>query len=269
MLALAAAGLVVWYVSSLREEATVAEPTRTVLVAVVDIPARTTGEAIVANELVQRQEVVLSSVAPGALSSEAALEGKVLTVPVAKGQQILESQLGAPGEQSLSFRIKAGMRAITIPVDRENGVGGAIREGDRVDVIATFKAEEFAQVGLTLGAALTPLEASRIQTLTGLDLTQTTGAMSITILQQVEVLAMDLLIPITTQTGDSGGFGGGGGATTERPPDQPVITLMVEPADAEKLVFANQFGSVWFTLVPAEDTTEADTTGRVLPNVLR
>ena len=144
VLALAAAGLVVWYVSSLRNEETVAEPTQIVLVATADLPARATGEDIVANNLIERKTVVISSVAPGALSNESQLQGMVLTVPVAKGQQILQSQLGAPAEQSLSYRIKTGMRAVSIAVDRRNAVGGAIKEGDRVDVIATFDAGEFS-----------------------------------------------------------------------------------------------------------------------------
>ena len=78
VLALAAAGLVVWYVSSIREETTTAEQTQTVLVATADIPERTTGEAMIENGLVERQQVAISSVTPGALTSELSLQGKVL-----------------------------------------------------------------------------------------------------------------------------------------------------------------------------------------------
>ena len=44
---------------------------------------------------------------------------------------------------------------------------------------------------------------------------------------------------------------------------------MVTPADAERLAYAQQFGSVSFTLVPAEDTTKVTTEGVALPNLLR
>ena len=57
VLALVAAGLVVWYVSSLKEEKTPVVITRPVVVAVANIPARTTGEDMVANGLVQVQQV--------------------------------------------------------------------------------------------------------------------------------------------------------------------------------------------------------------------
>jgi len=290
VLALAAAGLVVWYVSSLREETKTVEQTQTVLVATANIPERTTGEAIIEKGLVERQQVVISSVTPGALISEAGLQGKVTTIPILKGQQILQSQLGVPEEQSLSFRIKQGMRAITLPVDRYTGVGGAIRKGDRVDVIASFEAGDLEDASLPIGIALSPEETARIEELTGLDLgagpketpgqTTTTvpGQTTVTeqapvfapiskmVLQQVEVLAIDPLLESDTGGGGGGVFSGGG---NQEVPNMPVITLMVTPADAEILVFVQEFGSVWFTLVPAEDTTAVETTGRVLHNVLR
>ncbi len=293
VLALVAAGLVVWYVSSLRGEKQVAEPTQTVLVATQDIPVRTSGEAIIANKLVEEKKVVASSVAPGAVTSAADLQGVVLTVPVAKGQQILSTQLGAPEKQSLSYRIKVGMRALTISVDRKNAVGGQIKEGDRVDVIVTFTAEQFNAVqmadtattvptGITtqpttapsgtpmnLGMVLSSAEIDRIKQLTGLDLSKTVSNVSITLMQQVTVLSVDNLLPITTQQGSGGVLSGGTQTSTQEVPDMPVITLEVSPADAEKLVYAQEFGKITFTLVPAEDTVKADTTGRALPNLFR
>ncbi len=265
VLALAAAGLVVWYVSSLREERTTVEQMQTVLVAKEDIPALTTGEAMIENGLVERQQVAVSSVVPGALSDETGLQGMVLTIPAAKGQQILRGQLGAPEEQSLSFEIKQGMRAITVPVDRDNGVGGAIKKGDRVDVIATFEVEDFQQVLLPIGTLLPAADVQRILLSTGIDLTQTVSPVSKMLLQQVEVLAMDPLVETTT----SGGGAFSQSEAGQEVPNLPVITLMVTPADAEKLVFAQQFGNVWFTLVPAEDTTSVSTPGQALPNLFR
>jgi len=272
VLALVAAGLVFWYVSSLKEETTPPVVTRPVVVAVADIPARTTGEEMVANGLVQEQQVAETAIAAGAVDSMSSLQGKVLSVPVANGQQILRGQLAAPETQALSFKIKPGMRAITLSLDRENGVGGAIKEGDRVDVIATFSASDFQQATLNLGAALQPTEAARIAALTGLDLTTMFSSMSITLLQQAEVLAVDPLSASstpTTEAGTTGVFSGESTVTKDEVPETPVITLMVTPADAERLAYAQQFGRVWFTLVPVQDTTKVTTEGVVLPNLLR
>ena len=172
----------------------------------------------------------------------------------------------------MSFRIKAGMRAITLGINRQNSVGGAIKEGDRVDVIATFKSDEFQVATMSLGAALSPTEAARIQALTGLDLSKVISPMSVTILQQAEVLAVDPLEASTTaatQSGSSGVFSSGSSTTKTSVPESPVITLMVTPAVAERLAYAQQLGSVWFTLVPASDTTKVTTEGVALPNLLR
>ena len=80
---------------------------------------------------------------------------------------------------------------------------------------------------------------------------------------------MDILLPLTTQSTGGGVLSGGNKTTTEDVPDSPVITLMLSPADAEKIVYAQTFGKITFTLVPAQDTTKVDTTGRALPNLFR
>jgi pilus assembly protein CpaB len=272
VLALVAAGLVVWYVSSLKQEKTPIVVTSPVVVALADIPARTTGEEMVANGLVQLQQVAQTTIASGAVTSMSSLQGMVLSVPVARGQQLLQSQLAEPATQALSFRIKSGMRAITLSINRQNAVGGAIQEGDRVDVIATFKSDEFQVATMNLGAALSPTETARVQALTGLDLTKVISSLSVTVLQQAEVLAVDPLVASTTATtagGSSGVFSSGSSTTKTSIPESPVITLTVTPADAERLAYAEQFATVWFTLVPASDTTKVTTEGVALPNLLR
>ena len=162
ILALAAAGLVWWYASSVRQEAEKVEGNVTVLVAAEDIPARTTGEAVVEKGLVETAEVPERLIAPGALTSEAGLQGRVFTTAVAKGQQIVSGQLGAPEAESLAFRIKKGMRAISVPLDRVRGIGGLLTVGDRLDVIVTFDAEALSQALAGLSSVLSPEEATRL-----------------------------------------------------------------------------------------------------------
>jgi Flp pilus assembly protein CpaB len=253
---------------------------------------------MVTNKLVELKDVLVSSAAVGAVTSQTQLQGMVLTTSVARGQQIVTSQLGTPEAQGLSYRVQTGMRAISIPVDRRNAVGGAIKEGDRVDVIATFDADHFNQMETTpstgpvvvpaaapgstasvpviqttkmnLGMVLSPAEVERVKTLTGLDLNQAVSAVSITLLQQVDVLAVDHLLPVTTENSNGGGvLASERQTTTKEVPDSPVITLMVTPADAERIVYAQTWGEITFTLVPALDTTKVETTGRALPNLFK
>ncbi|MCZ7664095.1 MAG: Flp pilus assembly protein CpaB [Thermoleophilia bacterium] len=259
LFALAAAALVWWYVGSVKETTSEDTVTRTVLVAAEDVPARTTGESLVEKRLVEPKDVPARYVAPGALASETELQGKILSANLAKGQQLVASQLGTAQTESVAFQVKSGMRAVSVPIDRERGVGGAIAAGDRVDVVATFKTDMLSQANVNLGAVLTPEERTRIQERTGIDLSASMSAVTRTVLQQVEVLGIDSM-QSATETG---------GLTqdaTNSGSDNPVVVLMVTPAEAEQLVFAQELGSVWFALVPAEDTTKVTTPGRSIVN---
>jgi Flp pilus assembly protein CpaB len=255
-LALAAAGLVWWYVSSVKTDQTTEEEAVTVVVARETIPESTTGDAAVQNRLVEEQSLPKQYAVDGVLTNSSDLQGKVFQTTVAKGQQIVASQLGAPETQSMSFKVEKGMRAVSVPVDRQRGVGGLIRDGDRVDVIATFPAEVLSQGGVNLGAVLPLTERERLQKATGVDLATTASSVSRIVLQQVNVLKID---PFP----EAGTPDTGGESTT---PADPVIVLQVTPDEAERLVFAQEQGKVWFALIPAEDTKKVITPGRAILN---
>jgi pilus assembly protein CpaB len=69
----------------------------------------------------------------------AELVGRVLTSPVLKGQNILQSNLAPAGSKgNLPSLIPAGMRAMTINVDEGNSQAGMLLPGCRVDVVGTF-----------------------------------------------------------------------------------------------------------------------------------
>jgi Flp pilus assembly protein CpaB len=62
-----------------------------------------------------------------------ALEGETLTRPLHAGELVPLGWLAPEGAP-------AGARSITVPVEPEHAVGGDLRAGDRVDVLATFDA---------------------------------------------------------------------------------------------------------------------------------
>ena len=77
----------------------------------------------------------------GSFSSASELTGKdvrrVLTT-IQPGEPVLASKLsGKGGRGGLAGIIAEGMRAVTIPVNMVDGVGGFIQPGDRVDIIFT------------------------------------------------------------------------------------------------------------------------------------
>ena len=258
ILALGAAALVWWYSSSVRTNVSEGEVTQAVLVAAEDIPARTTGDAIVQKGLAQTVQVPQRLVAPGALLDVSALQGKVLTSAVAKGQQLVDSQLGTPETEGAVYRIKKGMRAISVPIDRARGLGGEIQAGDKVDILATFEYEKINRAAANTMLLLSQAESDRIKAETEFDPATSQGDVTRVALQQIEVLSIDSLAATTT--------GGGLTGSADTGVDEPVITLMVTPADAEILVFAEELGKLWFALVPSDDADKVTTPGRAVFN---
>jgi pilus assembly protein CpaB len=107
-----------------------------VLVAKKDLPKGTVidpdmlAPAIVPNQYVQ----------PQAATSLDRISGMMVIAPIAEGEQITMSKLSSAREAasgSLAMATPAGKRAVTIAVDDISSVGGMIRPGDYVDIIAT------------------------------------------------------------------------------------------------------------------------------------
>lgn len=66
------------------------------------------------------------------------VEGKITLVPFIEDEPILENKLSRKGNE-LNVMIPTGLRAISVSVDEESGVGFMIRPGDYVDVLLTFQ----------------------------------------------------------------------------------------------------------------------------------
>jgi pilus assembly protein CpaB len=122
------------YISAKTKVATVS--TRPVLVATADISAGTaiTGQSV--KTVPWPQELV----PPTAALSLKGLEGRVLAVPVVKGEAILLPKLAPEGAAAgLSGLLGENKRALTVRVDDVSGVAGFIHPGDHVDILAEMK----------------------------------------------------------------------------------------------------------------------------------
>lgn len=96
-----------------------------VLVAARDIAA---GETVAASDLATATVDVDATVAAGLLAATAFTDGQVAVHAIAEGEPLVRSALRSPAAAD-------GLRAMSIPVDPTHAVGGALRVGDRVDVI--------------------------------------------------------------------------------------------------------------------------------------
>jgi Flp pilus assembly protein CpaB len=112
---------------------------RTVLVADRLIPKGTSGDVIVADGFFKPTSVQQDAVDAGALVSASALAGKVATRDVYPGEQLAASAFLA-GADPLRGQLRPDDRGIALALDAPHAMGGQIRAGDHVDVLAGFNA---------------------------------------------------------------------------------------------------------------------------------
>jgi pilus assembly protein CpaB len=113
----------------------VQKPTASVVVATVDIPPGTALSSSQVKTVAWPQELV----PPGAPPTLAAINNRVVIVPVSKGEPILMSKLAPEGTLAgLGGLLNEDMRAISVRVDDVSGNAGFIKPGDHVDVLMSM-----------------------------------------------------------------------------------------------------------------------------------
>ncbi|MBM3246835.1 MAG: Flp pilus assembly protein CpaB, partial [Candidatus Omnitrophica bacterium] len=99
------------------------------------------------------------AVQPGAVTSLDRVFGMVVIAPIARGEQVNLSKLSQQRAASdLASATPSGKRAVSITVDDVASLGGMIKPGDYVDVIATVPIPAQTAEGKTVAqAAVMPL----------------------------------------------------------------------------------------------------------------
>jgi pilus assembly protein CpaB len=139
--------------------------------------------------------------------------GRTVLYPLAQDEPIVDRQLAAPGAGvGLTANIPAGMRAISVRSDEVVGVAGFLLPGTRVDVLLSY----------TIQNTSTPH--------------------TVTVLQDVQVLAAGQQIHPDPEG---------------KPSSVNVVTLLLKPEDAEKVVQATSMGTIHFVLRNATDKEQA------------
>jgi pilus assembly protein CpaB len=217
-----------------------AEPVQ-IMVAVQEVPRGTPAEDLLAEGFVELREVPRRYVADGAVSSDSAIAGQVLATSLGTGEQVTASRFRYARDVGLSYGIPEGHVAVSVSADDVKCVGGMLKPGDFVLIIATFD----------------PGPAGE-------------GAETRILLEKVKVLAVGAMTdaesqPTTTTDTGRGGLAGDTANTTRTA--VLTVTLALAPADAEKLVFAEEQGVTRLGLLPATATDVPDTPGRSLDSI--
>lgn len=218
-----AAALAARYVTSARTEVASGSKPVEVLVAQEDIPRGLSSEELVAKKMITIEKVPQRFVAAGAISSARAIEGQVLSAPLSQGEQVTASRFAVPSAAGLAYSIPREQIAIAIPVDEVKGISGLVRPGDHVAVFATFAPGPNGEENVTK-----------------------------ILLADAKVLAMGGALTVEeTPQGDQKEGALNAASRQESNAIARTMTLSVSAADAEKLVFAEETGKVWVTLLPA------------------
>ena len=205
----AVSGLGVYlYVSSADERAQDQVELVEAFIAAADIPKGMSGDAALAEGLIQPAEVLRGSVPPEAVTDSSTLSGRVASATISAKQFITSTSFVSASEGgggSLAAAIGSSNRvAVTISVDAERGVAHSIAPGDRVDIYRVAGGE----AGILLG--------------------------------NVKVLAVG-------QETAANAAGTEGQASTAAA-GSGLITFELTPEDARQVVAANNDGTLYLTL---------------------
>lgn len=114
---------------------TVAPPSRTVVVAARDIPART----LLTQDMVKVVNIPLDLAQTDSFTENSSVIGKQVNAAMAAGDQItVKKIIGSKAGGGFAATIPPDKRALTIAVNEITGVAGRVKSGDSVDIVATF-----------------------------------------------------------------------------------------------------------------------------------
>ena len=130
-----------FYLKSVQEAASNIK-TRAVAVAAIKIPERT----LITANMVTVKDIPVEYVNSYAVTDLSQIVGSTARAEIETGEQILQTKIVKrdSNQQSLAYSVPLGMRAISIKVDEQTGVGGLLKPGDSVDVLGTVEIEIFS-----------------------------------------------------------------------------------------------------------------------------
>lgn len=207
-----------------------------VLVVKESVPAGTRAEEL--NKFVQEESIPQAAVPEGALESLGDQNGKVTSVALEPGEQLLASRLVDPRELVPgTVPVPKGLEEVTVLLTPERLLGGRIEAGDKVTVFTSFKTEEDIPAGARVPAELKGWK-------------QSTGIL----FHDVLVTAVQKAAPDTKKTGSESQDSQNG---VQMPNGSAFVTVARTDADAAKLVFGAEFGTIWLAK-QTDSSTKSD-----------
>jgi pilus assembly protein CpaB len=250
--------VLIGYVRSAEERALEGQESSEVLVVSAPVAAGSHADEIadkVATELVPSKVQ-----APGSVVSLQEIAGRVAAVDLVPGEQILTSRFVAPETYAEvdDVAVPDGMVEVTVSLSPERAVGGALRRGDLVAVLASFvpfdlDGEEPGDEEVVINVQdVVDLENNRGATPQS---AQTPNSTHLVIHKVVVTNVQVERLPNDEEERTDGDSG-----VALAPTGNLLVTLAMDPPNAERFVFTAEFGTVWLAL---ESETAGETGTRI------
>lgn len=238
--------VLIQYVNSADQRALAGQETIEVYVLQQGVTAGTPAEELAAS--VETVLIPAATQVPGTVATLDQLAGTVAAVDLVPGEQLLLSRFIEPEvfEAQDEFVVPDGLAEVTISLSPERAVGGALRPGDLVAVLASF--EPFDLDGSEPQDEELDLPTEVQDVLLSQDEAPQTPNTTGVIIQKVVVTNVQVeRLPTEPAEGeDSSQY-------ELAPTGNLLVTLGMEPANVERVVFTAEFGTLW--LAGEQETT--------------
>lgn len=253
-LLLAALGtfIIVRYVGSAEDRALAGQEAIEVLLVSETIPAGSPAESLAPK--VELALIPAKAQAPGSIVDLAELEGLVTSVDLVPGEQVLASRFVTAEElaEEAELEIPDGLVEITVSLSPERAVGGELKPNDQVAVFSSFEPFDLGSVEPTgidditeVLEVLFPTDPETGAQISDDD-TRAPGTLSTPnttniILHKVLVTNVQVeRAPTNAPSADTELT-----AVQIAPTGNLLVTLAIDPENAERIVFTAEFGSLW------------------------
>jgi pilus assembly protein CpaB len=205
------------YVQGADQRALRGAEVKTIYVVDKEVPASTPAAEL--TKFIRTSPVPSSAIAEGAVTDLASLDGKVTSGKLLPGEQLLSARLVDPASLAVPGKVAVpnGLQEVTIQLTADRVAGGQLSAGDTVGVFVSFTD------GAGQGSPTTHLAFQKVL--------------------------------VTSVQGAPAEATGKAAATTAPGPPVPAGTMLITLArsahDAEKVVFAAEFGTIWLSKDPA------------------
>jgi len=283
------------YLGNVRASAEKESELVSVLVAAKTIPKDISADLLLSEKFVEKKQVPSKYIAEGAIDSLDKYKGYITVEQLSKGEQMTSLKLMKTEDVNLAFIIPDGLMAVSVPYDEIKGVSNYVKSGDKVSLIATFEGGD--SVILTKeGLMNLILKDSQDSTTASKDTAAAQGTtgfgffslsdtakkaeeimggkdyvifpLTKILLWNVQVLSIGVNVASTPQSNDTAGSSAAASTKTGGAETFKTVTLAVTPEQAEKLIFAQELGRVWFALMPSKGINEQETPGRTYYNII-